>query len=429
MADIRKHMPTCMAASIEALFQVMGLLLEKVRRSPLSMDKFSAFPCSWEKTQLGLHINTRAMSIALPTDKLLRLVSTLTSTWHTARKSFTLLEGVTLLGHLEHACTVCPWGKYLFCALRSAVNMCLKTRTRHMAKLSDLAVMVSTVRDVKTADEQILFDSFIQKKVSKSLYQSKEPCFISKELSLELSFLRQILEQPSTYKWECPIAHLVPRSPDYTSTGDASLFAGGGYSLDLKFWWYIHWPEEVHSKTLKFFTINKKDSSTGELISINLLEFAVVIINYATASYALSLRPSSATNPYPVLLNWADNMTANKWALKAATTNLAGRGLSRLFCALRLNNSLGLNTDFIPGHKNIIADRISRVPTVSGCPPDFNFLSQEFPELSSCHRFHPSPELVSCLLRALLSTLEPGVPVLKTLGHMSPEKDFTSKSL
>ena len=110
MADIRKHMPTCMAASIEALFQVMGLLLEKVRRSPLSMDKFSAFPCSWEKTQLGLHINTRAMSIALPTDKLLRLVSTLKSTWHTARKSFTLLEDVTLLGHLEHACTVCPWG-------------------------------------------------------------------------------------------------------------------------------------------------------------------------------------------------------------------------------------------------------------------------------------------------------------------------------
>ena len=35
MADIRKHMPTCMAASIEALFQVMGLRLEKVRRSPV----------------------------------------------------------------------------------------------------------------------------------------------------------------------------------------------------------------------------------------------------------------------------------------------------------------------------------------------------------------------------------------------------------
>ena len=66
-----------------------------------------------------------------------------------------------------------------------------------MTKHSDLVAMVSTVRDATIADEQILFDAFIQKKVSKSLYQSKEPCFISKELSLELSFLRQILEQPS----------------------------------------------------------------------------------------------------------------------------------------------------------------------------------------------------------------------------------------
>ena len=115
--------------------------------------------------------------------------------------------------------------------------------------------------------------------------------------------------------------------------------------------------------------------------------------------------------------------------IKAATTNLAGRGLSRLFCALRLNNPLGLNTDFIPGVKNIIADRISRVPTVSGCPPDFTFPSQEFRELKPCHQFHPSPELVSYLWHALLSTLGPGVPVLKTLGHMSQEKDFISKSL
>ena len=152
------------------------------------------------------------MSIALPTEKLLRLVSTLKTTWHTSRKSFTLLEGVTLLGHLEHACTVCPWGKYLFCALRSAVNICLKTRTRAIAKLSDLSTMVSTVRDAKTADEQLLFDAFIQKKVSKSLYQSKEPCFISKELSLELSFLRQILAQPLKYKWECPIASHCQRA-------------------------------------------------------------------------------------------------------------------------------------------------------------------------------------------------------------------------
>ena len=83
-------------------------------------------------------------------------------------------------------------------------------------------------------------------------------------------------------------------------------------------------------------------------------------------------------------------MTAIIWAIKSATTNPAGRGLSRLLCALMLNNHLGLNTDFIPGRLNIVADRISRVKTISGCPPDFTFLSQEFTELNSCRRFHPS---------------------------------------
>ena len=145
---------------------------------------------------------------------------------------------------------------------------------------------------------------------------------------------------------------------------------------------------------MKYFTFNKKDPTTGNLISINLLEYDVVIINYAAASYVLSKLPPSMDNPYPVLLNWDDNMTANTWAMKSATTNPSDRCLSRLFCALRLNNPLGLNTDFIPGHLNTIADRISRVNTTSGFPPDFTFLSQEFPELNSCLRFHPSQELL-----------------------------------
>ena len=429
MADIRRHILTSMAASIESLFLCMGPLEEKFRRSPLSMDKYSAFPCSWEKVQLGLLINTRKMNITLPSDKMKRLVDTLKNTWHKSRKSFTLLEGVTLLGHLEHACMVCSWGRPLFCALRSAVNDCLRTRIRHMHKTSDLTAMASTIRDAKTDDEKILFDAFLQKKISRSLYQSKEPCFISKELSFELSFLHDVLADPSAYPWECPIAHLVPRSPDFTATGDSSLFAAGGYSLDLKFWWYISWPPDIQSKTLKFFIITKKDPSTGDLISINLLEFAVVIINYAAATHALSLLPPSNRNPFPVLLNRADNMTANKWSLKAATTNLAGRSLSRLFCGLRLNNPLGLNCDFLPGHLNTIADRISRVSSMPGSPPDFTFLSQEFPELASCQRFHPSPELLSCLLQALHSKLGPGIHQPTTLGQMSPERSFTSPRL
>ena len=36
------------------------------------------------------------------------------------------------------------------------------------------------------------------------------------------------MSHPKLYPWECPIAHMVPREPDFTATGDASLFAEGG---------------------------------------------------------------------------------------------------------------------------------------------------------------------------------------------------------
>ena len=79
-----------------------------LRRSFLSIEKFLKATCSPIKTQLGLQINTRLMIVSLPEDKGSCLKNTVYGSWHTSRKSFTLLEGVTLLGHLEHAAQVCP---------------------------------------------------------------------------------------------------------------------------------------------------------------------------------------------------------------------------------------------------------------------------------------------------------------------------------
>ena len=221
---------------------------------------------------------------------------------------------------------------------------------------------------------------------------------------------------------------MIPRSPDFTSLGDACLYAAGGFSLELRFWWYISWPSEIQQKTLKYYTIKSWDYSADKFISINLLEYAAIIINYAAASHVLSTRQPNPKNPYPVLLNLADNMSANSWTKKACSSNLAGRGLSRLFCSLRLNNSLGLNAEFIPGSSNTVADAISRVRPFSGSATDFTQLMQDYPELNSCHHFHPSAELLSCLMQGLLSKLGPGVQIPKTLGHLTPDNATTLQS-
>ena len=58
--------------------------------------------------------------------------------------------------------------------------------------------------------------------------------------------------------------------------GDSSLEGAGGYSIGLKFWWHIEFPEEVKLCTL----LHRKDNKKGQLVSINVLKFVTVIVNY-----------------------------------------------------------------------------------------------------------------------------------------------------
>ena len=69
MAELRKYILVAMAASIEALFIVMGPLDEEKRRSPLSIEKFLKATCSYEKEQFGLIINTRTIMVSFATEE------------------------------------------------------------------------------------------------------------------------------------------------------------------------------------------------------------------------------------------------------------------------------------------------------------------------------------------------------------------------
>ena len=224
------------------------------------------------------------------------------------------------------------------------------------------------------------------------------------------------------------IAHIVPRDHDFVSFGDSSLYAAGGYSLDLKFWWYLEWPPEIQEKTLKFFKFKVKDPSTGELISINLLEYATAIINYAAATVAIKSNPSllSKDNPFPVLLNFADNESTNSWIRKTPYSTSKHRALSRILCNLRVNNPLGLNSSYISTFDNFIADFISRLHHVDfGTPCDPSIILQKYPTLTSCQRFQMSQEFYSSLIKGLLKGLQPGLHLIKTLGHMLVDSSTT----
>ena len=120
-AQTKELMKHAMAASIEALYIILGFPEIEKRQNALSLDKFFESICSYERIQLGININTRKMSIGLTEKKRLAMLDEL-SHWHKKRRSFTLLQGVILCGSLEFWANTSTCIGLIYQQLRSAVN-------------------------------------------------------------------------------------------------------------------------------------------------------------------------------------------------------------------------------------------------------------------------------------------------------------------
>jgi hypothetical protein len=114
--------------------------------------------------------------------------------------------------------------------------------------------------------------------------------------------------------------------PTFTNFGESCLKGAGGYSLSLGFWWRLPFPEEVKLRTL----LHKRENADGLLISINVLEFVTVIINYCAALHTV-LTKNPTSKPYPVLLNVTNNPSALSWTTGACCKSKIGHLLTRFF--------------------------------------------------------------------------------------------------
>ena len=358
-AQIREYIKHSMAASIEALYSVLGFPETAKRHDPLSLDKYFESVCSYIRTQLGIVINTRDMSIGLSEKKRLSILDEL-SHWHNRRRSFTLLQGVVLCGSLEFWANTSPWVRFLYHQLRLSINNCLRNCveiTKHKTEIKNLITDLANSQDLDTHE---LKSKFIQKKIAKDTYKCQSKAYINKSLKKELGMMKSILSNPSSYKLTTPIAHIIKREADFISFGDACLQAGGGY-VDNLFWWHTEWPSEIRALTIKNLTVIRKCQKTHEIVSINLLEFVVEIINYAAITVLFQKDSSLCSHQYPLLLNWTDNMTSKSWIKKAVTKTQKGKCLQHILCSLMINNPVGLRAEHIEGKSNILADSISRI--------------------------------------------------------------------
>ena len=245
----------------------------------------------------------------------------------------------------------------------------------------------------------------------------------------EINFFAEYLKPESGVTWETPIAFLIERTPFASSYGDACLDAAGGYSIDLKFWWHVKFPAEVVLRTLKHLSDNKD----GNLISINVLEFVVVIIDYC-AALTIVMTENVTDDPHPVLLNVADNTSAHSWTMHNCKSSRLGRLLARFFCYLLMDSPLGINSKWIDTHDNFIADEISRLKKSQASSSqqfsfDYSSLQQKYPQLKSCRFFRPSPGLLSMIWNVLLNGKLPSLDQVKTLKQSGLGKLTTSNGV
>ena len=152
-----------------------------------------------------------------------------------------------------------------------------------------------------------------------------------------------------------PICIKNEKMPAAIASGDSCLDGGGGYSIKLSFWWHLAFPVKLVLRTLQYLP-NNKDK---KLISISILEFFTVIINYCAAVVVFETHVIMY-DPHPIILNLTDNISALNWTMHASKDFLIGRRLARFFCFLLIDSPLGNNYKWLSTVENKMADDILR---------------------------------------------------------------------
>jgi hypothetical protein len=106
------HIEHTAAASIEAIFILLGPSALDCRKDPISFDKMEEMAIGPIKCILGHVIDTHRLLVDTPVDFLDPLRAKLFTTWGPHCRSFTILEAETLAGQLAHVSFAAPWLKH-----------------------------------------------------------------------------------------------------------------------------------------------------------------------------------------------------------------------------------------------------------------------------------------------------------------------------
>lgn len=409
LADVRQRIRVCIHTSIRALFMILGWPEPSRRALAVALDKFSDRALSHRRVQLGLLFDTRTLTVSLPDEKR-ELLLALLEQWGPRRRAFTARQAAELLGLLQHACTVCPWGKYLFLDLRWDLDRLLwQNRLRFRARRAkQFAAAISARARGEPLDENA------------AIWKDSTRARLSGRSISNIELLRRFFQGDDDLpRWEAPMAWLIPRDVEWSGRGDASLVAGGGYSDDLRFFFFLPWSDQVKKRNIVRYM--KGMVVKADLITINDLEFAVIILMYAATIVAAAEMTDLPAGGHPVALFETDSMTALSRLERPPTRgSVVCSALLRVFAAVQIGAPVGVNAQHIAGKDNVIADDISRPLSHATDTSHLQDLYRLHPRLRGYRRYLPSAELVSAICTALVARSPAPVPFDLPLGRLLP---------
>ena len=154
-----------------------------------------------------------------------------------------------------------------------------------------------------------------------------------------MKFISKALSPESEIKFETPIAHVIPRIPTAQLIGNSLLTGCGGFSIKLRLWWHLSFPQEIVERTLQHL----KSKGDPTLISINCLEYVTIIIGFCAALVSFETNHIS-DDPYPVVLCVTDKTSTLNWTQHTSAPWIY-KLMSHLYTSLAA--ALRNNTEFL----------------------------------------------------------------------------------
>ena len=385
------------AASIEAIFILLGNSDLRRRQDPISFDKMVEMIVSYLNKVLGHIINTRTLTVGVPDEFLNETIQSLSTTWGPHRREFSVQEAAELAGKLNHIAITAPWLKFLMSQVYESLACALKlNEVTAMRTSKSFRVAIKALQQSRHLGPADPIHTFHQGEVARAVFHHSAKHYINSTLRQELKLILRALKDESIPKCS-PISHLIPREALGWGRTDSCLRAAGGYSPALKFWWYIEWPQSIQRRTL----LHIRNKANKQLISINVLEYAALLVTFILAHRIISEEGHFTKDPHPHFLVEGDNTASESWAKKGAKHSKGGRALGRLHAALMIGNPVHFTVAHIATDKNVVADKISRIQSESHLPAAMALLKQEHPDLAGCQRYQLTSSQLSLLMEVL----------------------------